>query len=247
MKKYFAIILALIMVLSLAACGGGSDSPQTAQSGEAQNAPASNSAAAPAADPAEGSSDSSAAESSVPAGQSASGGVTPASDGTLTLGRADIAVAVNGTSVPMPYNLKALEAAGVPEDESRNDIELAAGDFFTLNLYLDENEDYILMPSYYNGGDSAISIAEAEAEEISMSTYADEPVDQGVSILGVSFGMALSEVKKMLGTPSYDNGSYLEWHIEVPDMAYEGTLSMYLTGDSEDSGVSQVDLTVFPK
>ena len=65
--------------------------------------------------------------------------------------------------------------------------------------------------------------------------------------LGVSFGMARSEVKALLGEPAYDNGSYYEWHVEVPDIAYEGTLSMYFTEDADTAGVSQVDLTVFEK
>ena len=51
----------------------------------------------------------------------------------------------------MPYRLGELEAAGVPEDESRKEIELAPGDFFSVNLYLDENEDYVISPAYYNG------------------------------------------------------------------------------------------------
>ena len=242
MKKYFVLFLALVLALAVAGCGGsGSNDPAPAQSVPAPAASAESSASADAAS----SADSSA---SAPAPDSGSAGeVASAVEGTLKLGAADVAVVVNGTSVPMPYNLKALEAAGVPEDESRNDIELAAGDFFTLNLYLDENEDYVLMPSYYNGGDSAVSVAEAEAEEITMSSYADVPEDQGVSILGVSFGMPRSEVKALLGEPSYDDGYYAEWHVDVAEINYEGTLSMYFTEDADDAGVSQVDLTVFAK
>ena len=63
-----------------------------------------------------------------------------------------------------------------------------ASDFFPVNLYLDENEDYVISPAYYNGGDDTINIAYARAEEITMITYSGEPVDQGVSLLGVSFG-----------------------------------------------------------
>ena len=169
------------------------------------------------------------------------------STGTLTLSKADIAVVVKGTSVPMPFKLKDLEAAGVPADESRNEIQLGAGDIFSANLNLDENGDYVLIPAYQNKGESAIGIAEAEAEEINMTTYADDPVDQGVSILGVSFGMTRSEVKSLLGEPTSNEGSYLEWHLEIPDMVYEGTLSMYFTGDADDAKVSQVVLNVFAK
>ncbi len=237
MKKIITLILAAALVLSLAACGGKSDGGAAPQQAPASNAAESNSPAAPA--------ESSAP--SEPAQQSAPGGLAPAADGTLTVGKADVAIVVNGTSVPMPYQLKALEAAGVPADADRDAITLNAGDFFSANLYLDANEDYLLIPAYYNGGDAAVGIMDAEAEEITMSTYADAPEDQGVSIFGVTFGMPRSEVKALLGEPSYDEGSYLEWHVEVPDIAYEGTLSMYFTADADDAGVSQVDLTVFEK
>ncbi len=172
---------------------------------------------------------------------------TSSSAGTLKLSKSDIAVVVNGTKVPMPYKLKDLESAGVPKDDTRDEKELAAGDFFSANIFLDENEDYVLIPAYYNNSDSAVSITEAEAEEITMTTYADEPADQGVSILGVSFGMTRSELFKLLGNPVSNDGSYFEWHIELSDMNYEGTLSIYVTGDSDDAGVSQVNLNVFPK
>ena len=230
MKKIITLILAAAMALSLAACGGKTDG-----------------GAAPQQAPASSAAESSAPAHSEPAQQSAPGGLAPAADGTLTVGKADVAIVVNGTSVPMPYQLKALEAAGVPADADRDAITLNAGDFFSANLYLDANEDYLLIPAYYNGGDAAVGIMDAEAEEITMSTYADAPEDQGVSIFGVTFGMPRSEVKALLGEPSYDDGDYLEWHVEVPDIAYEGTLSMYFTADADDAGVSQVDLTVFEK
>lgn len=44
-------------------------------------------------------------------------------------------IVVNETAVPMPYRLGDLEAAGIPGDESRKEIELAPGDFFTANLF----------------------------------------------------------------------------------------------------------------
>ncbi|MBE7009047.1 MAG: hypothetical protein E7422_07935 [Ruminococcaceae bacterium] len=243
MKKYFAMLLAAIMLLALAGCGGKTDEGTASQ----QTAPAASSSAAAPAASSEPAPAASAESTPAPAEQSASGGIAPASNGTLTVSKADIAVVVNGTSVPMPYSLKALESAGVPADADRDGIQLNAGDFFSANLYLDENEDYLLIPAYYNGGDSAVSIMDAEAEEITMTTYADAPQDQGVSIFGVSFGMSRSEVKALLGEPSNDSGDYVEWHIEVPDIAYEGTLSMYFTEDSDSAGVSQVDLTVFSK
>ena len=237
MKRMTALVLAVMLLLALTACGGKTEpEPQPQQNTTTSTAPAA----------AESTPEAAAPETSVPV-TVAPGQIQPAVDGTLTVGKADVAVVVNGTPVPMPYNLMALEAAGVPADEGRSEIELGAGDFFSANLYLDDNEDYLLIPAYYNGGDNAVSITEAEAEEITMTTYSDEPVDQGVSIFGVSFGMARSEVKALLGEPMSDSGDYCEWHIEVPEMAYEGTLSMYFTADADDAGVSQVDLTVFEK
>ncbi len=239
MKKIIAMILAVLMLLALTACGGnteGGTAPANSASGSAENNGA---AAAPA--------ESSEPAASEPEQESSSGGIAPATDGTLTIGKADIAVMINGKSVPMPYKLKELEAAGVPADEARDGTELNPGDFLSASLYLDENEDYLLIPAYYNGGSSAISIMDAEAEEITMTTYSDEPKDQGVSVLGIAFGLPRSEVKAMLGNPIYDAGDYLEWHVDVPELNYEGTLSMYFTEDSDSAGVSQLDLTVFPK
>ena len=37
-----------------------------------------------------------------------------------------------------------------------------------------------------------------------------EPADQGVSLLGVTFGMKKSDVRTMLGKPMYDNGDSFE-------------------------------------
>lgn len=236
MKKYIAILLAALMVMALAACGqktgGGSETQQGAENQtESENVAESNTET----------------ESSDPVEQGSAGKIAPAKDGTLTLSAKDIAVVVNGTAVPRPYNLKALEAAGVPADESRSTISLGAGDIFSANLYLDDNEDYVLIPAYVNNGESSVSITEAKADEIKMTTYADAPVDQGVSILGISFGMPRSEVKALIGEPSYDSGDYCEWHIEAPDIAYEGTLSMYFTEDADNGAVSEVDLNVFEK
>ncbi len=239
MKKHLVLLLVFVMLLTLAACGGKTAAPQNAPAPAASGASGSTAAPAPAQTPAQ-------APDTAQQDEPAEAGIKSA-DGTLTVPAKDVAVVVNGTPVPVPYRLGDLEAAGVPADESRSGIELGAGDFFSANLYLDDNEDYLIIPAYYNGGDSSISITEAEAEEIMMTTYADEPEDQGVSILGVPFGMPRSEVKALLGEPIYDDGSYLEWHVEIPEMAYEGTLSMYFTEDADGAGVSQVDLTVFPK
>ena len=219
MKKMIAFLLAAVMLLSLAACGGG-DKPAKSESGTTPSG------------------------TGETTGNATEAEIKPAENGVLTISLGNATIVVNGTAVPMPYRLGELEAAGVPEDESRKVIELAPGDFFSANLYLDENEDYVISPAYYNGGDDTISIADAQAEEITMITYSGEPVDQGVSLLGVTFGMAKSDVRAMLGEPMYDNGDYFEWQIAVSDAGYEGSFSIYFTDDADDAGASQIDLSL---
>ena len=219
MKKMIAFLLAAVMLLSLAACGGG-DKPANSESGTTPSG------------------------TGETTGNATEAEIKPAENGVLTISLGSATIVVNGTAVPMPYRLGELEAAGVPEDESRKVIELAPGDFFSANLYLDENEDYVISPAYYNGGDDTINIADAQAEEITMITYSGEPVDQGVSLLGVTFGMAKSDVRAMLGEPMYDNGEYFEWQIAVSDAGYEGSFSIYFTDDVDDAGASQIDLTL---
>ena len=219
MKKMIAFLLAAVMLLSLTACGG-EDKPANSASGAASSG------------------------TGETTGNATEAEIKPAENGVLTISLGNATIVVNGTAVPMPYRLGELEAAGVPEDESRKVIELAPGDFFSANLYLDENEDYVISPAYYNGGDATINIADAQAEEITMITYSGEPVDQGVSLLGVTFGMAKSDVRAMLGEPMYDNGDYFEWQIAVSDAGYEGSFSIYFTDDADDAGASQIDLTL---
>ena len=238
MKKVFALILTLALILSLAACGGSAPAASQAAPASSAAAPAS-SEAAPAAAP-----ESSAAPETPAAPAAAPGAIAPAENGTLTIGIGNAAIVVNGTAVPMPYKFMDLVAAGVPADESTKDAELGSGSFWTLNLYLDENEDYVVMPAYYNDTDSSITIADAGAGEISISTYSGEPVDQGVSILGVGFGTTKSEAKALLGEPSYESGDYAEWHVVVSDAAYEGTFYIYFASDSDDAGATQVDLSL---
>ena len=219
-------MIALVMVLSLAACGGKTDPVK------------------PAPDDS-GTTSETTPETPEPQ-NGGSGEVAPAVDGTITLSKADIAVVVNGTVVPMPYTLKALEEAGVPVDESYYDIELGSGDMYSLNLYLDENEDYLVVPIFDNKGDSAITIAEAEATSISVSSYLNEPEDIGLSILGISLGMQKGEVTARFGEPSYDDGTYSEWQVEVPDIDYEGHISMYFSADGDDAVVNDITLSVVP-
>lgn len=237
MKKMIAFLLAAVMLLSLTDCGGGKDNTPPNNTDKPANSGTSTTPSGT------GETTGNAAEKD-PAPQGAPAEIKPAEDGVLTIGLGNAVIVVNGTVVPMPYRLGELEAAGVPEDESRKEIELAPGDFFSVNLYLDENEDYVISPAYYNGGDDTINIADAQAEEITMITYSGEPVDQGVSLLGVTFGMAKSDVRAMLGEPMYDNGDYFEWQVAVSDAGYEGSFSIYFTDDADDAGASQIDLTL---
>ena len=222
MKKFLSIILAGLMVLSLAACGGSKGTPPS-NIGESNDNDAEK-------------------KDSVTQGTSAE--VKPAENGVLTIGIGNAAIVVNGTSVPMPYRLGELEAAGVPEDESRRSIELASGDFFSPNLFLDENEDYVISPAYYNEGDDTINIADAQAKQITMITYSGEPVDQGVSIFGIPFGMTKSDALAKLGEPLFDDGDNVQWQVAVSGTDYTGWFTIYFIDDSESAGASQVDLTL---
>lgn len=227
MKKIIAFLLAAVMLLSLTACGGG-DKPENSEPGTTSGTSETT--------------DNSTEKGSEPQGASAE--IKPAVDGILTIDIGKAAIVVNKTAVPMPYRLGELEAAGVPGDESRKEIELAPGDFFSANLFLDENEDYLINPAYYNGDDDTINLADAEAEQITMITYSGEPVDQGVSLFGVTFGMTKSDVRAMLGEPMYDNGDSFEWEVTVSDAGYKGSFTIYFTDDADTAGASQIDLSL---
>ena len=222
MKKLLTIVLVSVMMFSLTACGDDkveksvADEVISSQSSQAEETSAL---------------------------QEASGEIVSAQDGEFVLSSKDIAVVVNGTAVPMPYNLVELEAAGVPVNADFREDELTSGSSFGLNLYLDENDDYILIPDYYNGGENTVILTEAEAKTITMVSYAEKPVDQGVSLLRVTFGMTKSDVRAMLGEPMYDNGDYFEWQVAVSDAGYEGSFFIYFTDDADDAGASQIDLT----
>lgn len=221
MKKVLSILLVGLLVLSLTACGGGKDVRPSDTDHTTQPAPEIDS--------------------------EPQGAIKPAENGVLTISLESVAIVVNGTAVPMPYRLGDLEKAGVPEDESRRAITLAPGEFFSANLFLDENEDYLISPAYYNGEEQTITMADAQAEEIAMITYSETPVDQGVSLLGVTFGMSKGDVRAMLGEPMYDNGDYFEWEIAVSHYGYKGTFYIYFTDSTEDAGASQIDLIFIGK
>ena len=80
-----------------------------------------------------------------------------------------------------------------------------------------------------------------------MITYSGEPEDQGVSILGVTFGMKKSDVRAKLGEPMYDNGDSFEWEIAVSDAEYKGSFTVYFTEDADTAGASQIGLSLIEK
>ena len=235
MKKLILFVLAAAMTLALAACGGQSPAapaPAPSQTTPTQTTPAEPSPA-PATTPGE--------PSHAPAAPDTP---APAADGTIALTMSQIALQVGETAVPMPYTLPTLADAGVPVDPYYLTLEVGSGEFFSLNIYLDENEDYVIVPDYYNGGDAAVSMSEAEAEEITISSFASAPEDQGVSLLGVGFGMAKSAVLELLGQPMWEDDTYCEWTVTVSDAPYEGSFTVYFTSDAADAVVSQADLSV---
>ena len=101
-----------------------------------------------------------------------------------------------------------------------------------------------MLPYFYNDSEEALPITEVDAEEISMATYAEAPVDQNVSLLGVKFGMTKAEVTDLLGAPSWEDGDYWEWEVAMEDSNYEGHFTIYFNTDAEDAVVSQADLDI---
>ena len=229
MKKIIAMLLAVVMLFAFAACGNKTDNKDSDNSVEMQTNETDDT------DTQDGEND---------AQSGTDGEIKPAVDGTLTLSLADAAIVINGKTVKMPYRFNELVEAGLPSDDSYKDIELNPEDFFSLNFYLDENRDYIVVPDYYNGGEETIKIPDAEAEGISMISYADAPEDQGVSILGIKFGMTKSEVSAMFGEPMWDEGDSLQWLIESSDSNHDGNLIVFFTTDADDGIVSEVDLNL---
>ena len=177
-------------------------------------------------------------------GEEVSTDFAPAVDGVLTLKMANAGIIINGTGVAMPYTFAELEAAGIRSAEDLRSIEMGAGDFYSVNMFLDENEDYLVLPYFYNDSEEALPITEVDAEEISMATYAEAPVDQNVSLLGVKFGMTKAEVTDLLGAPSWEDGDYWEYQVAMEDSNYEGHFTIYFNTDADDAVVSQADLDI---
>ena len=232
MKKTMTLIVTTILGLSLVGCGG---------SGPAASSAAKSSAVSSAASQAQTAASSSVSSSAA----SATSGIDKAKEGILTISTGDIAIDIKGKKVAMPYRLSELEAAGLPKDDSRKSIKLGAGDFFSANLFLDPKEEYLLIPAYFNGSGSAITLPDAEAKEIKMTTYSKEPKDQGVSLLGASFGMARSQLKGLLGDPKSSEGDKDEWIIKISDnKILTGTYTVYYNKTGDDGLVADVTLQI---
>lgn len=226
MKKVFAMILAAVMVLSLAACGG--ETPNPTDSG----AKPANASTAALAD----------APNETKKGDPSS--VEKAVDGTLTLSTANLAIVINGNTVSMPYRLNDIISAGISVEDFIQEIELGAGDSFNPNIFIDEDCNYGISPSYCNESDDTVSITEALAQEIGMFTYEDAPEDQNVSILGIKFGMTKADIISILGDPMWNEGDYCEWQVAVSDADLEGNFTIYFVSEADDAGISTVTLSV---
>lgn len=241
MKKFLAIIPAAAMLLSLAACGNEDNLTNSTTSNSASTP--SNSAPTPSTTPSNNENESK--EPTVESDSSIVPSVGKATEGTLELSTANFTITINDTAVPVPYYLNELIDAGLLPNEALEDIELGSGDYFSPNIYIDQDENYLVTPAYYNGADSSVSIAEARANEITMFTYAETPEDQNVSILGIKFGMTKTEVKNILGEPMLDEGDGMQWLVSVSDnSALEGNFFVSFTSDSDDAVVCMVDLSL---
>lgn len=231
-RKMMFVILASIMILLLAGCGGsGSGGGSSADSG-------SSSADVEVQTP---DTEVKKPENNVQVDVS----VDQAIEGILYITTSNLGIVINDTPVPAPYYYDDLTAAGVPDADYLREVELGAGDFYTLNMFLDENEDYVVIPSYYNDSDETVPVTEATADEIMFTTYADTPEDQNVAIFGIKFGMTKAEVKELLGEPTWDEGDYCEWLIIVEDAELEGNFTVRFTSDGDDAPVSEACLSVY--
>lgn len=234
MKKILAMLLAVLLLLSLAACAGDAPKPTDppAKPTDPPTAPPTKPTDPPTDPPTE------APTKPDPAS------VGKAVDGMLTLSTANLAIVINGNVVPMPYRLSDIISAGIAVEDFIQEMELGPGDFFNPNIFVDEDCNYGISPSYYNESDDTISITNAQAREISMFTYEDTPEDRNVSILGVKFGMTKADVINLLGEPMWSEDDYCEWQVSVPDGNLEGNFMIYFVSDADDAGISTVALSV---
>lgn len=244
MKKLLSIILAGLLVFLLTACGG--------ETSESADSPADSSADSTTDSPADSTTDShadSTADSSADSSTEVSGNPDPsyvekAVDGTLNLSTANLAIVINDKTVAMPYQLNEIINAGISVEDFVKEIELGAGDYFTPNIFIDEDEDYGIGPNYYNESDETVSITEAKAQSIGIFTYEDTPEDRNVSILGIKFGMTKAEVLNIFGDPMWDDENEFQWLISVSDGNLEGNFTVSFVSDAEDATVSAVYLSV---
>lgn len=228
MKKLLALILAVVMVFAFAACGSGNDNSNDS------NTESNTEATTETTQKAESTEDTAVADTSV----------GKAVDGTIELSTADMVIVINGTAVARPYIFDDILAAGITGNDYLKDIELYAGDYFSPNIFIDEEEDYIITPAYYNDSEETILMADATANEITMSTYSSTPEDKNVSILGIKFGMTKAEVLDMFGEPTWNDDESCQWLVTVSDADMEGNLMIYFTSDADDAAVNQVTLSV---
>ena len=170
--------------------------------------------------------------------------VEKAVDGTLNLSTANLAIVINDNTVATPYQLNDIINAGISVDDSVQQIELSAGDYFTPNIFIDKDWNYGISPNYYNESDNTISITEAKAQTIGMFTYEETPEDQNVSILGIKFSMTKAEVISILGDPMWNEGDEFQWLVSVFDGDLEGNFTVSFVSDAEDAIVSAVNLSV---
>lgn len=229
MKKFLALCLALCMAFVLVGCGGSGDTSKTPVNDDVQeeNGGQSNEAGN------ETNNDDVKLE------------IEQLGGGDLKVTEDDMAFTYNGKSVAYPYDVAGMEAAGLPIDASSKEIKLASGDYFVLNVYLDENEDYILNPDLYNESEEEASIMDAKATSIRYTTYLSEPVDQGITMMGVKLGMTRAEVRALLGDPKFDEGTEYQYGLKTDDVWTEGSLNVSFVSDADDALVYDIYLGLY--
>ena len=240
MKKLLSIVLAAFMVFSLVACAGETSKPTDPSIKPTDPSIAPTDPSIAPTDPTINPTDPPSEAPTKPDSSS----VEKAVDGTLNLSTANLAIVINDNTVAMPYQLKDIINAGISVEDFVQEIELSAGDYFTPNIFIDEDWNYGISPNYYNESDETVSITEAKAQAIGMFTYEDTPEDQNVSILGIKFAMTKAEVISILGDPMWNDGDEFQWLVSVSDGNLEGNYTVSFVSDAEDAIVSAVNLSV---
>lgn len=227
MKKLFTLFLTLCMAIVLVGCGGKGDDNnkptndnQQEQGGEQANQ-----------------NDETNNETKLD--------IKQLGNGELEVSEEDMTITYKGKEIAYPYNVAGIEAAGITIDSSSKDIKLGAGDYFVLNVYLDENEDYVLNPDLYNEAEEEVSIMDAKATSIRYTTYKSDPVDQGITMMGVKLGMTRAEVKALLGDPKEDYGNEYQYTLKTDSEWVEGNLNVVFVSDADDALVFDIYLGLY--